>query len=80
MVFFVHIRKKIQKMNNKIAGYLAIIVIAGIVFSFFFSFYVRYDLVSKGYYICYKQSIFAPKRICYIQKICVNSTYLLIML
>ncbi|WIV88716.1 DUF1240 domain-containing protein [Proteus appendicitidis] len=53
-------KKKIQKMNNKIAGYLAIIAIAGIVFSFFFSFYVRYDLVSKGYYICYKQSIFAP--------------------
>ncbi|MBG6030713.1 DUF1240 domain-containing protein [Proteus hauseri] len=60
LIFICAYKKKTKKMNNKIAGYLAIIAIAGIVFSFFFSFYVRYDLVSKGYYICYKQSIFAP--------------------
>ena len=60
LIFICTYKKKTQKMNNKIAGYLAIMAIAGIIFSFFFSFYVRYDLVSKGYYICYKQSTFAP--------------------
>ncbi|QPB78102.1 DUF1240 domain-containing protein [Proteus sp. GOKU] len=60
LIFICAYKKKTQKMNNKIAGYLTIMAIAGIIFSFFFSFYVRYDLVSKGYYICYKQSIFAP--------------------
>lgn len=58
--FILGYNKKLQKMNNKLAGYLGIICIIGIVFSFFFSIYVSIDLTSKGYYTCYKSSIFAP--------------------
>jgi len=50
------------KPNNKITNSLAAIAIFGIVFSFFFSFYVEYDLTSRGYVKCHKKSIHAPTK------------------
>ncbi|AFH95783.1 DUF1240 domain-containing protein [Providencia stuartii] len=58
--FILGYKKELQKMNNRIAGFFAVIFIIGMVFSFFFSTYVSIDLTSKGYYTCYKSSIFSP--------------------
>ncbi|WP_231131552.1 DUF1240 domain-containing protein [Providencia stuartii] len=57
-------------MNNKLAGFLGIIFIIGIVFSFFFSTYVRIDSTSNGYYTCYKSSIFAPNEYVISKEMC----------
>ncbi|MCW2257456.1 Na+/H+ antiporter NhaA [Providencia alcalifaciens] len=62
--------KKPQKMNNKLASSFAIIGIIGIIFSFFFSAYVSIDLTNKGYYTCYKSSIFAPNEYVISKEMC----------
>ncbi|MDX4945920.1 DUF1240 domain-containing protein [Providencia manganoxydans] len=49
---------------------MGIIFIIGIVFSFFFSTYVRIDLTSNGYYTCYKSSIFAPNEYVISKEMC----------
>ena len=68
--FILGYKRELQKMNNKIAGFFAIILIIGIVFSFFFSAYVSIDLTSKGYYTCYKSSIFAPNEYVISKEMC----------
>jgi len=62
LTFIIAYRKKKIKVNNKITNSLAAIAIFGIVFSFIFSFYVEYDLTSRGYVKCYKKSIHAPTK------------------
>ncbi|MEX6186209.1 DUF1240 domain-containing protein, partial [Providencia hangzhouensis] len=62
--------KKPQKMNNKLASLFAGIGVVGIIFSFFFSAYVSIDLASKGYYTCYKPSIFAPNEYVISKEMC----------
>jgi len=54
--------KEKVKINNKVMSSLAVIAILGFVFSFFFSFYVEYDLTSQGYVKCHKKSIHAPTK------------------
>ena len=68
--FVLGYKKELQKMNNKLAGCLAIIFIIGIIFSFFFSAYVSINLTSKGYYTCYKSSIFAPNEYVISKEMC----------
>lgn len=68
--FILGYQKKLQKMNNKVAGICAGIAIIGIVFSFFFSIYVGLDLTSKGYYSCYKSSAFAPNEYVIAKEMC----------
>ncbi|MFY3772104.1 hypothetical protein AHYW_003859 [Providencia manganoxydans] len=68
--FILGYKKKLIRMNNKLAGFLGIIFIIGIVFSFFFSTYVRIDLTSNGYYTCYKSSIFAPNEYVISKEMC----------
>lgn len=68
--FILGYQKKLQKMNNKVAGICAGIAIVGIVFSFFFSIYVGLDLTSKGYYRCYKSSAFAPNEYVIAKEMC----------
>lgn len=68
--FILGYKKELQKMNNKIAGFFAIIFIIGMAFSFFFSAYVSIDLTSKGYYTCYKSSIFAPNEYVISKEMC----------
>ncbi|WP_240182757.1 DUF1240 domain-containing protein [Morganella morganii] len=51
-----------MRINNIITNSLAAITIFGIIFSFFFSFYVEYDLTSRGYVKCHKKSIHAPAK------------------
>ncbi|HGW4591189.1 DUF1240 domain-containing protein [Proteus mirabilis] len=68
--FILGYQKKLQKMNNKVAGICAGIAIVGIVFSFFFSIYVALDLTSKGYYSCYKSSAFAPNEYVIAKEMC----------
>ncbi|MEM8116157.1 DUF1240 domain-containing protein, partial [Morganella morganii] len=62
LIFMVAYRKRKLKVNNKITNSLAVIAMFGIVFSFVFSFYVEYDLTSRGYVKCYKKSIHAPTK------------------
>ncbi|MET4881817.1 DUF1240 domain-containing protein [Morganella morganii] len=62
LTFIIAYRKKKIKVNNKITNSLAAIAIFGIVFSFIFSFYVEYDLTSRGYVKCYKKSIHTPTK------------------
>ncbi|HCT9109389.1 TPA: DUF1240 domain-containing protein [Proteus mirabilis] len=68
--FILGYQKKLQRMNNKVAGICAGIAIVGIVFSFFFSIYVGLDLTSKGYYRCYKSSAFAPNEYVIAKEMC----------
>lgn len=68
--FILGYKKELQKMNNRIAGLFAIIFIIGMVFSFFFSAYVSINLTSKGYYTCYKSSIFAPNEYVISKEMC----------
>ena len=68
--FILGYKKKLQKMNNKVAGICAGIAIIGIVFSFFFSIYVALDLTSKGYFSCYKSSAFAPNEYVIAKEMC----------
>ncbi|HEI8572442.1 TPA: DUF1240 domain-containing protein [Morganella morganii] len=62
LIFMVAYKKRKLKVNNKITNSLAVIAMFGIVFSFVFSFYVEYDLTSRGYVKCYKKSIHAPTK------------------
>ncbi|EPG7577222.1 DUF1240 domain-containing protein [Providencia rettgeri] len=62
--------KKPQKMNNKLASFFAGIGVVGIIFSSFFSAYISIDLASKGYYTCYKSSIFAPNEYVISKEMC----------
>lgn len=48
------IKEKIIKINNKLAIITVLIFIFGLLFGTFFNLYVRYDLVSQGYFICKK--------------------------
>ncbi|MEW2740784.1 DUF1240 domain-containing protein [Providencia rettgeri] len=68
--FILGYKNELQRMNNKLVGCLAIIFIIGIIFSFFFSAYVSIDLTSKGYYTCYKSSIFAPNEYVISKEMC----------
>ncbi|HEJ9413255.1 DUF1240 domain-containing protein [Proteus mirabilis] len=68
--FILGYKKELQKMNNRIAGFFAIILMVGIIFSFFFSAYVSIDLTLKGYYTCYKSSIFAPNEYVILKEMC----------
>ncbi|HCZ8410180.1 TPA: DUF1240 domain-containing protein [Proteus mirabilis] len=68
--FILGYQKKLQRMNNKVAGICAGIAIVGIVFSFFFSIYVGLDLTSKGYFSCYKSSAFAPNEYVIAKEMC----------
>ncbi|HAT1528265.1 TPA: DUF1240 domain-containing protein [Morganella morganii] len=54
--------KRAMKINKKITNSLAMMSIFGIILSFFFSFYVEYDLTSRGYVKCHKKSIHAPTK------------------
>lgn len=62
LMIMIGYRKAQVKVNNKITNSLVVIAISGIVFSFFFSFYVEYDLTSRGYVKCHKKSIHAPTK------------------
>lgn len=53
-------QKKTQRINRKLSNLFSVFAILGIVFSFVFSFYVEYDLTSRGYVKCYKKSLLAP--------------------
>lgn len=58
--FILAFKKKPTQKTIKVANYLAGIVIIGAFISLFFSFYIKFDLKSKGYAECHKSSIFAP--------------------
>ncbi|OAT51064.1 putative membrane protein [Proteus hauseri ATCC 700826] len=46
------IKDKLIKINNKLFIATVMIFLFGIVFGIFFNLYVRYELVSQGYFIC----------------------------
>ncbi|QKJ49360.1 DUF1240 domain-containing protein [Proteus columbae] len=50
------IKDKVIKINNQLAIVTVLIFIFGILFGMFFNLYVRYDLVSQGYFVCKKES------------------------
>lgn len=52
--------KKTQNINWFISNCFGVIAIFGLIFSLVFSFYVEYDLTSRGYVKCHKKSLHAP--------------------
>ncbi len=59
-IFISGYRKSKQSPNGKITNICVFLIAFGIVFSLIFSFYVEYDLTSRGYVKCHKKSIHAP--------------------
>lgn len=60
ITFMCGYQKKTQHVNQKLSGLFSVIAISGIIFSLIFSFYIEYNLTSRGYVKCYKKSILAP--------------------
>ena len=61
-IFICGYRKSKQNPNSKITNLCVFLIAFGIIFSLIFSFYVEYDLTSRGYVKCHKTSIHAPTK------------------
>ncbi|EJS92986.1 Hypothetical protein Y17_3812 [Pectobacterium wasabiae CFBP 3304] len=62
LFFYSVINNEVARINNKLGGGLAIIMIVGAVINLFLSPYIYYSLTSQGYNVCPKTSWMSPNK------------------